>query len=186
MEVKQIMKKKTRKLIESVKSLIENYYPFLDENEQNELFEDFVYKSLKHNLLEAGVRNAEREIAAMRQRGATDQEITNYLLNNTGVYTQNGLMARRQYRNAGISPDNTFSQPHSVAFDKGLDYGSGLLKKAPNIPNNVAMNAGKYRVARRLDAYKNAYLKMLQRNGVDTTKPEIQNMLYNYDSRQWR
>lgn len=180
------MKKKTKKLIENIQKSIKKAYPFLEEDEQNELFEDFVYRSLKQNLLEAGVRNAEREIAAMRQRGATDQEIVNHLLNNTGVYTQNGLMARRQYRSAGLSPDNTFSQPHSVAFDKGLDYGFGLSKRAPNIPNTVAMNAAKYRVGRRLDAYKNAYLKILQRNGIDTTKPEIQNMLYNYDSRQWR
>lgn len=46
------MKKKTRKLIESVKSLIENYYPFLDENEQNEIFENFVYRSIMNSLCE--------------------------------------------------------------------------------------------------------------------------------------
>ena len=51
------MKKKTRKLIESVKSLIENYYPFLDENEQNEIFENFVYRSLLNEIIDLTKRS---------------------------------------------------------------------------------------------------------------------------------
>ena len=48
------MKKKMRKLMEGLASNIEAQYPFLSENEQKNLLEDFIYNSLINTYLSEG------------------------------------------------------------------------------------------------------------------------------------
>ena len=48
------MKKKMRKLMEGLASSIEAQYPFLSENEQKNLLEDFIYNSLINTYLSEG------------------------------------------------------------------------------------------------------------------------------------
>ena len=46
------MKKKTRRLIEGIQSLVEESYPFLNKKEQSEIVENFIYNSMLNNLCE--------------------------------------------------------------------------------------------------------------------------------------
>ena len=44
------MKKKTRKLMENISKAIKYYYPFLNESEHAEMFDNFVYNALSEAL----------------------------------------------------------------------------------------------------------------------------------------
>ena len=46
------MKKRTKKLIENIQKSIKKAYPFLEEAEQKEIFENFVYRSLLNEIID--------------------------------------------------------------------------------------------------------------------------------------
>ena len=51
------MKKKTKKLIENIRKSIKKAYPFLEESEQKEIFENFVYRSLLNEIIDLTKRS---------------------------------------------------------------------------------------------------------------------------------
>ena len=168
------MKKRTKRLIENIQNTISEAYPFLNESEQREIFENFLYRSICKQLSEAGLKNALQTASWMKQQGYPDEQIAKYIHDNTGVYTSKDAINRSKKFPLDIGP----SRPSSIAFDKGLDYGFKHLRNG--VPNDVARRLGQAQVARRLDRYGKAYFRALDKVGIDKNNPKVQDIFYKY------
>lgn len=115
------MKRKTRKLIENIRKSIKKVYPFLETKEQNEILEDFVYRSLLNevNTFQSTPSNtAINPLALSPQDRAAMSRAIKFFKGNPNMIVRSGFFglnpnAINYLVSRGVTPYNEFSKENN-------------------------------------------------------------------------
>lgn len=132
------MKKRTKKLIENIRKSIKKAYPFLEEAEQKEIFEDFVYRSLLNevnNFSSTPSNTATNPLALSQQDKVALSRALNFFKKNPNMCTRAGFFgldpnAIKHIITTGSTPYDPFSEENN-----GLIQGLIKIGNHPQIVN---------------------------------------------------